>query len=156
MKKWLLLIGILLLVSWIKNGNTPAEDAGELEPVQLLVAEWTEGKLRLRTDNGYEGWGDTVQKALADLKESAPVKLFLDTADYLLVRKNALPCLEELMDALRPSCSIATMAGAIEPAEAVKYLASHVPQTTIAMYRAGKRTLSQLWSEEGRMKLVPG
>jgi hypothetical protein len=156
MKKWLIILVIILAVNYYRNQDTPGEDIKQLQPVQTVLAEWTEGKLHLSTDNGCEGKGSTVQAAIADMQSSASGKLFLNTADYLLVRKNALSFLDELKEELRPSCTVCGLMGTVDLPEVAEYLSYHIPRLTVAMYEAGERLIPLLISGEGGMQLVQG
>lgn len=154
MKKWGVYLVLIAAVIFFGRSDRSGEDVGNLLPVQLITAEWTEGKLRLRTDTGHTGIGDNVAQALEDMNEAASGAIFLDTADYLLVKKNTVPMLEELTGYLRPSCAVCQFTGNVELSDAVCYLEYHIPELTLAMYEAGERKLPLLTSEEGRMKLV--
>lgn len=154
MKKIGLYLVLIAAVSLFGENRGAGKDVGKLQPVQVIVAEWTEGKLRLTTDTGHTGVGASVEKALADMKEAASGEIFLDTADYLLIRKSALHVLNEFDEYLRPSCAVCTLTGTVEGEKAAEYLSYHIPAVTMAMYEAGEEELPQLISEEGRMKLV--
>ena len=153
MKKIALYLALIVAVGFSGRGGHRGEDVGNIQPVQLLMAQWTEGKLQLTTDTGHCGTGANVEKAIQDMNESAAGKIFLDTADYLLIRNNTLFVLEELSGYLRPSCSICQVTGQVDLSEAAQYLQYHVPWVTLAMYEAGEREVPQLISEEGSMKL---
>ena len=153
MKKVALYLALIAAVAFLGKEGSHGENVGDLLPVQLVLAQWTEGELQLVTDTGYTGAGDSVEEALADMNEAASGKIFMDTADYLLIRKNALIHLDELSDYLRPSCAVCLVTGSVDLSEAAEYLSYHIPMLSLAMYRAGERTLPNLTSAEGRMKL---
>lgn len=154
MKKIGLYLVLITAVLCFGRNEAVGEDIGNLEPVQLVIAEQTGGELHLLTDTGHSGTGDTVAEALEDMKDAASGEIFLDTADYLLIRKNARSALGEFCDVLRPSCAVCEMVGRVEPTEAAQYLAYHIPEMTIALYQTGESRLPQLISDEGRMTLV--
>lgn len=153
MKKVLLYLVLIAAVIFLGEKGNGSEEVGQLQPVQLIMAQWTGGELQLTTDTGHSGTGGNVKKALNDMNEAASGRLFLDTADYLLISKNSLFVLEELSGYLRPSCAVCQLDGNVEPAEAAEYLSYHIPELTLAMYEAGERTIPVLSSKEGRMKL---
>lgn len=156
MKKWIVILLIIFIVNYYRNQNTLGKDLKQLQPVQTLLAEWTEGKLRLVADNGCEGTGRTVREAITNMKNSASGEVFLDTADYLLVRKDALSFVDVLKEELRPSCSVCGLMGSVDLTEVTDYLSYHLPKLTVAMYEAGERVIPLLVSGEGGMQLVQG
>lgn len=154
MKKWLIYAVALVAVALLGMGGRRGEDVSRLHPVQLLVADYQNEKVTLTTDAGYVGTGKNVQSALEDMMRSAPCHIFIDTADYLLVRKNAVHLINQFGETLRPSCAVCILSGSVEPGNAAQFLQYHVPKVTMGKYEAGERTLPQLVSLEGRMELV--
>jgi hypothetical protein len=154
MKKWGLYAVLFLGVALLGVRGTKGEDVGKLQPVQLIAVEYTEEKVLLRTDTGHEGRGKNVDQALADLESAAYGKVFLDTADYLLIRKNALPVVNALSSHLRPSCALCRFTGEVELADAAKFLQYHIPELTLGKYQAEEQEIPILVSREGRMELV--
>lgn len=154
MKKWLIYAGALLAVALLGMGGRSGEDVSDLHPVQLLVADYRNEKVTLTTDTGYLGEGKDVQSALEDMMRSAPVKIYVDTADYLLIRKNARHLMNQFGEILRPSCAVCLLSGVVEPADAAEFLQYHVPELTMGKYEAGEKELPRLISLEGRMELV--
>lgn len=154
MRKWGLYAALLAAVALLGLKGKSGEDVGELQPVQLLAVEYTAGVVHLQTDTGLEGRGKSISKALADLQTAAYGKVFLDTADYLLVRENALSYIEEIAPYLRPSCSLCCYTGDVEPAEGATYLQYHIPELTLGRYQAEKQKIPRLTAKEGRMELV--
>ena len=154
MKKWLIYAGALLMVAFLGMGGRSGADVSDLNPVQLLIADYRNGKVTIATDTGYLGAGKDVQSALEDMMHSAPAKIFVDTADYLLIRKNACHLIDQFSKILRPSCAVCTLSGMMEPADAAQFLQYHVPRLTLGKYEAGEKQLPQLISLEGRMELV--
>lgn len=154
MKKWLIYAGVLLVVALLGMGGRSGGDVSDLQPIQLLIADYRNGKVTLTTDTGYQGTGKDVQSALEDMKRSTPGKIFVDTADYLLVRKNAHSLITQFYETLRPSCAVCSLSGTADPADAAEFLQYHVPRLTMGKYEAGEKELPRLIALEGRMELV--
>ena len=154
MKKWLIYAGALLAVAILGMGGHRGEDVSRLHPVQLLIADYQNEKVTLTTDTGYVGTGKDVRSALEDMMRSASCGIFIDTADYLLVRRNALHLMDRFGETLRPSCAVCILSGSVDPGDAAQFLQYHVPKVTMGKYEAGEKELPQLVSLEGRMELV--
>ena len=153
MKKWIVLLVVLFGTALLGVGGHNGEDIGRLMPVQLIMAEYKDGIVTVQTDTGHSGTGKDVATALQDMDQAAEGKLFLDTADYLLVRKSAQQLLTDFTGELRPSCAVYRYTGEIDPEAAAVFLQYHVPELTLGMYVAEEKTLPLLSSVEGRMEL---
>lgn len=99
-------------------------DVAKLQPVEAVAAYMENKKLVLVTDTEEKGRGETVQQALADLKEKASSAIYLDTARYLLVGPGGESCVQELLNCLRRNVKVRPYLGG-DLAEAVKYLDAH-------------------------------
>lgn len=155
MKRWLWYLVALLLVAamgWMPFTGT---DVAKLQPVEVIRVGVAEDLVRVETDTGDSGSGTDLEEAFSDLKESIPGKVFLETADYLLISRQAQSLLEPLTAYLRPACGICLEEGAAELEAVAKFLGAHEPGMTLQEYRAGKRELPELHTREGRMYLVP-
>jgi len=150
MKKWLILgaISLLLLVRAESTGT----DINELEPVGVIQVLTTEDGVRVRTDTGAEGYGAGLSQALENLHSSAPSRIFLDTAQNLLVDREEY--LEELSQILRPACQICLIKEEADLELASRYLKIHGTKVTLLQYRAGVADLPLFYSKEGRSQLV--
>ena len=82
MKKWLYML-LLALAAFLLPGK--GTDVGELIPVELVRLTAGDGTFVAAADTGDFGTGATLEEAMADLASSAPGKVFLETADYLLL-----------------------------------------------------------------------
>ena len=72
-------------------------DIADLEPVQAVAVYMDGDNVVLETDTQDKGRGKSAEEALADMKKNTPTVIYLDTAEYLLVAKNA----EDYADTLR-------------------------------------------------------
>lgn len=108
MKRFLLLAAALGTVVFFARVEPSGQNIGSLQPVQVLVVS-AGGDIRLKSDTGDEGFGDSVASALEKMRASASGEVFLDTADYLLISDAAL--LAEIEPYLRPSCRVCLFEG---------------------------------------------
>ena len=99
-------------------------DVSKLEPVRSVAMTMKGNQIVLKTDGGRMGKGKTVKDALENLKETTPAVIYLDTAEYLLVSKNAINRVEEIMQYLKKNVMIAPYYGT-DVKEETKYIESH-------------------------------
>lgn len=147
--KWIAsLIAILLVavLDWLPFQGT---DVATLEPAEALYVSLEEQVL-VETDGGWFGRGETVEQAIADLKESAPGQVFLQTVDYLLLQEGSEEVLPALYSHLRSGCSVCRIEEKPDVEKASAYLRTHRPGMTIQHYRAGKKEIPILIMEEER------
>lgn len=146
MRRWIVYALVLALVLLLSPAAKT--DVGELLPVELLYIYYSnEGTLCVETDTGDFGTGETLDRALSDLKATASGNIFLDTADYLVITKEAAPLLPQLWKILRPATQVCLGAGA--DAGAAKFLSAHKPGVTLNDVRAGMGILPVLtWTGE--------
>lgn len=147
--KWIAsLIAILLVavLGWLPFQGT---DVATLEPAEALYVSLEEQVL-VETDGGWFGRGETVEQAIADLKESAPGQVFLQTVDYLLLQEGSEEVLPALYSHLRSGCSVCRIEEKPDVEKASAYLRTHRPGMTIQHYRAGKKEIPILIMEEER------
>lgn len=106
-------------------------DVGKLQPVGL-VQLYKEGKtVVIVTDTGDSGRGDTVEAAFKNLEDTTPGVIFLDTADYLLISKDAVGEVENLSSWLKTSVRVCYAEKDIGTTEAMEYLVVHHPQVRL-------------------------
>ena len=153
MKKWPVLIAgaVLVLILSPFRGT----DIGKLRPAQWVYLSRQEDTVCLETDTGDRGEGTDVLSALEDLRRTAPGELFLETADYALVSREALRDLPQLRNVLRSGVEVCLAER--EPDEnTAAYLQTHSPSLTLRGYFSGGGELPVLAAEEGRWMLVDG
>lgn len=124
MKKYILYIGILAALLAV-----PAEksDVGRLLPVEAISIYKGEGTVRIETDTGNVGTGEDLEMAYQDLCRSAPAEIFLDTADYLILRGEGAELIEQLRWYLKPGIRVCGSGETVDLASAAEYLSIHVP-----------------------------
>ena len=131
---------------------TTPQELGKLKPVEVVKLNKEEGMIRIETDTGYSGLGETVELALRELKETTPGTIYLDTAEYVLLPKQGEELTHQLSPHLNPSVRICTWEGNIHLNEASGYLNAHKPRNEMKHYKAGM-PLQILSSENGVLKL---
>ena len=104
--RWILsLLAVLSVVAlgWLPFQGT---DVATLEPAETLYVYIKEENIWVETDGGWFGKGATAKEAIADLKESAPGQVFLQTVDFLLLQENSEQVLPQLYSFLRSGCCL--------------------------------------------------
>lgn len=122
MKRILLYIGILAAVV-----AAPAEqmNVGELIPVQVVSVYKENGWTVIETDTEDKGIGGTAKQALRNLKDTACGRIYLDTAQYLLLGMDAADAVEELRGELRSTVRMCQSDKQVDLTQAAKYLTVH-------------------------------
>lgn len=154
MKKWLWYAFVITAVALLSGRSASRDDVGKLQPVQVVRVSSFEGWVRIETDTGDMGEGDTLKKAFDNMKQTASAEIFLDTADYLIVDETCRELLPTLADYLRPSCAVCMEKGRPDMELVGQFLEFHKPELTLMHYKAEEKEIPILKTEEGRMKLV--
>ena len=126
--KRILYAAILAIALLIPEQGT---DIGELRPVGLIQIYKEGTQIWIVTDTGDSGWGESVDAALQNLKETTPGTIYLDTADYLLVSKTAIEESKTLGQYLNASTKVCLAERDVEPVEAAEYLKVHEIHTKV-------------------------
>ena len=151
MRRWMwILCGILAFQFLERTGTEPEQ----LKPVQLLLAEKTGERVILKTDTVDYGEGYTVKEALQNMEDSADGRIFLETAELLILKGTYEELLADLQKVLRPAVGICTTEERLDPAKAAEYLSVLRPEHSFLELRVGNHELPQLQWEKGRGKLV--
>ena len=145
---------ILAAIPVLSFGGFGGEDVGKLRPVQVVYIKSHDGVVEVQTDTEDWGVGETVDRAVENMKETSMGSIFLDTADYLLIEPGAETGLPQLKRYLRPSCSLCYASGPMDLKQTGQFLQLHEPNLTLSRYEAGERSFSKLISNEGRLCLV--
>lgn len=154
MKRWVLYVVVFAGIALFSASPFRGTDISKLAPVEVVWLTEKNGQVYLKTDTGDMGWGEDVQAALRDMKAATPGTVFLETADYLIVKKGREDLLEQVYDVLRPSC-IVCMADEMPDMESVAaFLEAHEPQMTLRQYRADQRSLPLLKGQDGRFEWI--
>ena len=86
MKRIILYIGILALVvaAPVKPMNVVS-----LRPVQIIAVRKINNWVTVETDTEDKGIGGTITQAIQNMKDRSEGTIYLDTAEYLMVDKEA-------------------------------------------------------------------
>lgn len=150
MKRWSILALIAAAVLMLFPRHT--SDIGELLPVELLYVDRDESGIWVETDTGETGRGESLTRALEDLKATAPGTLFLETADYLIVTRQSAELLPQLRKILRPATQVCL--GVNTDAGAAAFLSAHKPGILLKDVRSPEQKLPVLMGTEERYRLV--
>lgn len=153
MKRCLLYCGIILAVGLLIRIKPTGVDVAALEPVELLYVNSENGTYYLTTDTGSQGSGQTVAQAISDLKAKSSGKIFLNTAENLLITPSAWESVERFSRHLRPDCGVVIVEGEPDLETAAKFLRTHKPGFTLNDLRAGDTNVPFFYSGEGGMAL---
>ena len=115
------LLSIVILLALTAAPVKPLELA-KLEPVQTVSVDYAQKQIILQTDTGSKGVGDTIEAAIDDLEEGTPGVIYLDTAQYLLLTKDAIPYILGIENHLRNSVRLCLWDGKGSLEMADKYL----------------------------------
>ena len=118
---------VLLTFTFLPGGI----DAAKLAPAELVYVQ-TEGQVvTVRTDLENAGRGSNLAEAFADLENTTAGKVFLDTADYLLVDETSVMHLRELAQWLKGDCLVCIAREVENLSGAATYLDSHRPEVRL-------------------------
>lgn len=146
---------LLLAAVWVlPRLSHPGVDIGKLEPAEAVQIIAGEDGIRIVTDGGAWGEGQTLEQAVIHLKSGAPAEVFLETADKLVIT-GPFDDWETVYRLFRPACRACIAREELDLQEAVGYLRIHPPEQTLGMLRAGAECLRVLEIKEGRGQLVP-
>ena len=100
-------------------------DIAKLRPVQAFAMYLEDNNVVLETDTGDLGRGENVLRALENLKEKTAAVVYLDTAEFLLVAKDAVSEMGELAQYVKDSVKVCVCEAAGRVKEAAQYLEVH-------------------------------
>ena len=114
---WAILLAVPVVLGLLPLRGT---DVGDLEPARLLLIDKAENGVRIESDTGAVGTGETPELALADLEETAEGTLFLQTVQTLVFSRAALSALPEAAQSqkLRPAARVYAADGLLPEAKA--------------------------------------
>ena len=134
MRKWIVYI-LIIGVVWVVP--TERMDVGKLRPVQVVSLYRENGQIVIETDTRDRGAGLTPTQALADLEDTTPGVIYLDTAQYLLVAEDALDLPEAFRGELKQSVQMCLQQGKIDISETAQYLSAHGQMPRLKNWKRG-------------------
>ena len=147
----MLIYGILIAAALAVPTRTL--ELGKLKPVEVIRVDKTEETIRIETDTGDSGEGGTVNQAIWDLQETTAGRVYLDTAEYLLVGRNAQTYIPDMNVYLKDNVRICAIEGELDLKEAARYLDSHRPQLKMSQW-SPECELETLIEEDERLVLT--
>ena len=154
MKKWFFFLACIGAVAVLSGKGLGGKDVATLEPVQTVHLSTDGQKICLQTDTGAKGSGKTLDDALRSMHETSSSRVFLDTADYLIIAPELIDLLPAVEDLLRPSCRICLENGKPDMEQVGAFLKIHKPEITMKDYLAGEHLLPILKITGEEMQLV--
>ena len=124
MKKWIVLLALLAFELLPSQGT----ELGEIHPISLLAVDMEGKNICLSTDTMDTGVGETLDAALANLEDTTPGHLFLDTAENLVVTEQSRFLIPELEAVLRPGVMVCMTDTEIDLNTASEFLHQHIPR----------------------------
>lgn len=118
------LLAYLIILSLAFVAPVTRVDIAKLQPVEAVALYLEDGLIAVQTDEGSIGRGETVDAAVADLKENAISIIYLDTARYLLVAQEAEAYVPQMREYLKKSVKQGAYFG-IGVKEEAQYLDAH-------------------------------
>ena len=132
--KLIIYIVILLIALWIPVRKT---DISNLEPVQAIWIDKNENGYVVKTDTQDVGVGETLQKALEEMKEHCDKLIYMDTTQYLMVSEDCKEAIAEISQHLKNKVRVCVWNGVGELKNAVQYVKSHRNGVAIKDYVPG-------------------
>ena len=120
--------------------------------METVFIQKLENGIVIETDSGDRGAGATMKQAAEDLKEKADGVIYLDTADYLILNREAEALLYQLQSNQKQEVALCGTEGRIDVEEITPFLRAHKPQLRLSDWRAGM-TLPGLEEAEGSFKI---
>ena len=157
MKAWLLIAAALTLFGALPVRGT---DVAELLPARVLTVSRDGTEYRIKSDNGSEGRGGSIELALADLRRTAEGTLYLGTVEQVIVSASAWDALAGLVSGtkLRPAAKLYYAFETPDAAQAQAFLEAHPGSLTLGKARALLLTgqtvrAPRIIEEDGRLRL---
>ncbi len=150
MKRWLLYLIIIAVISFLGISPFQRTDIAQLAPVEVVWLSSEKGRLCLQTDTQDVGYGTDVQSALENMMQTTAGTIFLETADYLIIEQGQEQFLEQIYSVLRPSCMVCVAAQMPKLDAAAEFLRVHEPEVTLRQLRNEEGTIKHLVEKEGR------
>lgn len=109
--------------------------------------------MEVETDTGAKGCGEALEAAVEDMKAHASGRIFLDTADYLLLDTRDMEY-AELYPLFRPGCRVCLARHVADLEHAAGFLKNHRPENSLLQICAEERRMETLIEQQGGLELV--
>ncbi|MBE6917896.1 MAG: hypothetical protein E7470_08375 [Ruminococcaceae bacterium] len=154
MRHWWIYIILYSVVGLFGLSPFTGTDIAKLSPIEVIWLEEEKGWISIVTDGDNQGYGATVSEAIANMKSTAPGTVFLDTADFLIVKKGDESLITQITELLRQSCSVCTAETRPNMQAAAKFLRAHEPSVKLKHLDDNPSKLPLLELQRGRLILI--
>jgi len=136
MKRLVIYVGVLVALFF-----APVEraDIGKLHPVEVVHVYKEEGNVVIQTDSQDMGIGESLEEAFADLKETTPGVIYLDTAEYLLISPDAVDTVDGLREILKKDVQLCYAEKGVDLTEAARFLPAHERLPQLKVWKEGEK-----------------
>lgn len=114
-------------------------DVADLRPVQTVALYKTAQGYRIETDTEDYGEGKTVEAAFANLKETTPGVIYLDTADYFLIFRGAESGGVYMRKYLKSDVGVCSAVGQGKLQEVSKFLSAQGELQPLHQWKTGQK-----------------
>lgn len=112
----------IVILAAVVAAPVKQQNIGKMKPIRVVSVHKENDWIIIETDTEDIGMGGTVKQALQNLKDTADGIIYMDTAEYLLLSKDALETVEELRKELKPSVRLCVATKMEDLSETAKYL----------------------------------
>lgn len=154
MKRWWIYIILYSAVGAFGLSPFAGTDIAKLSPVETVWLAQTESLISITTDGGDQGFGMTIAEALTNMHDTAPGTVFLDTADFLIVKSGNENLIAQVEDILRPSCCVCVANEMPDLAAAAQFLRAHEPSVKLKDLDDKPSAFPMLELQRGRLILI--
>lgn len=154
MKRWWVYIILYSAVGAFGLSPFAGTDIAKLSPVEAVWLAQTDGMISITTDGGDQGFGITITEALTNMHDTAHGTVFLDTADFLIVKSGYENLIAQVEDILRPSCCVCVANEMPDLAAAAQFLRAHEPSVKLKDLDEKPSAFPLLELQRGRLILI--
>lgn len=130
---------VLCVIIIIGSLLIPVEkaDIAKLQPVEAVALCRKDGVTEIFTDTGAWGSGRDAKEALSDLLKNTPQLVYLDTADYLMVNKEAAAEIDSIRAYLKGNVRLCLWDCKGVLSDAIQYFSVHGRLPKLKDWRQG-------------------
>lgn len=128
-------------------------ELAKMRPVETVSIRMVDGTVIIETDTEDAGTGSTVEEAMKDLADTTAGRIYLDTANYLLVTPEACGQLSVIARQMKRNVRMCEQKGDVDLKKAGEFLQVHSPNVKLKCWQKGEE-LQILKEENGRLKFV--
>ena len=153
MRRWRWIVFVLAAIAMVRVEHTGVS-INQLEPVEAIMVRMEEGRICVETDTGARGIGTDLTKAVENLYVSSSSKIFLETAQYLLLDTKTDALAEKMNGIVRPNTRVCRFRGEEDLSQVVLYLRNHPPKRRLRDVVLQNNEIQTLYYQKGRGQLV--